>query len=38
VVPLGDGDWLLVTFDGTPVGGPLTGYGTHGDLVVMRAR
>lgn len=37
VVPLPDGGWLLVTFDGTPLGGPLTGYGTHGDLVVMRA-
>jgi hypothetical protein len=36
VVRLDDGGWLLVTFDGTPVGGPLTGYGTHGDLVVMR--
>ncbi|WP_319804153.1 hypothetical protein [Nocardioides dongkuii] len=32
------GGRLLVTFDGTPYGGPLTGYGTHGDLVVMRAR
>jgi hypothetical protein len=38
VVRLDDGGWLLVTFDGTPVGGPLTGYGTHGDLVVMRTR
>lgn len=26
---------LLVTFDGTPAGGDLLGYGTHGDLVVM---
>lgn len=31
-----DGGWLMVTFDGTPAGGPLTGYGTHGDVVVMR--
>ena len=26
---------LMVTFDGTPTGGELLGYGTHGDLVVM---
>lgn len=30
--------WLLVTFDGTPSGGALLGYGTHGDVVVMRER
>jgi hypothetical protein len=34
----GQGDWLMVTFDGTPYGGPLPGYGTHGDIVVMRAQ
>ncbi|MBS4752792.1 hypothetical protein KG112_08240 [Nocardioides sp. zg-ZUI104] len=28
--------WSLLTFDGTPSGGRLAGYGTHGDLVVMR--
>ncbi len=28
--------WLLIAFDGTPYGGPLTGYGTHGDVVVLR--
>ncbi len=28
--------WRLVTFDGTPSGGALTGYGTHGDLLVLR--
>lgn len=28
--------WRLVTFDGTPSGGALAGYGTHGDVVVMR--
>lgn len=28
--------WRLVTFDGTPSGGALAGYGTHGDLIVMR--
>ncbi|TWG91412.1 hypothetical protein L615_008000000100 [Nocardioides sp. J9] len=30
--------WRLVTFNGRPLGGPLAGYGTHGDLVVMRER
>lgn len=29
--------WSLITFDGTPCGGRLAGYGTHGDVVVMRA-
>jgi hypothetical protein len=38
VVDLGGGDWLMVTFDATPYGGPLPGYGTHGDVVVMEAR
>lgn len=28
--------WRLVTFDGTPSGGALVGYGTHGDLLVLR--
>ena len=33
-----EGDrWWLVTFDGTPYGGRLPGYGTHGDLVVARS-
>ncbi|MFC7501276.1 hypothetical protein, partial [Nocardioides sp. GCM10030258] len=32
-----DDGWSLVTFDGTPAGGRLAGYGTHGDVVVMRA-
>jgi len=32
-----DGGWLMVTFDGRPAGGRLLGYGTHGDLVVMRS-
>jgi len=27
--------WAMVTFDGTPTGGGLLGYGTHGDLVVL---
>ncbi len=30
--------WWMVTFDGTRHGGPLPGYGTHGDVVVMRGR
>lgn len=40
LVPLADaegGGWLAVTFDGTRAGGRLAGYGTHGDVVVMRA-
>ena len=35
VVPHGRG-WLLVTFDGTPYGGRLVGYGSHGDVVIAR--
>ena len=31
-----DGTWVMVTFDGTPSGGELLGYGSHGDLVVAR--
>lgn len=27
---------LLIGFDSTPAGGPLLGYGTHGDLVLQR--
>lgn len=37
----GDGDagpWWIVTFDGTRYGGPLPGYGTHGDVVLLRGR
>lgn len=37
VVALGDGSWLLVTFNGRRAGGELAGYGTHGDLVVMHS-
>ncbi len=33
-----DGSWLMVTFDGRTVGDKLLGYGTHGDLVVMRSQ
>ncbi|WP_206515939.1 hypothetical protein [Nocardioides pantholopis] len=32
-----DGAWLMVGFDATPAAGPLPGYGTHGDVVVLRA-
>lgn len=28
--------WLVVTFDGTPYGGRVCGYGTHGDVVFLR--
>ncbi|TCJ22890.1 hypothetical protein [Nocardioides jejuensis] len=27
--------WSMITFDGTPYGGRLPGYGTHGDVVVL---
>jgi hypothetical protein len=41
VVPVPDGaggtTWLLITFDGTQFYEPVLGYGTHGDLIVMRA-
>lgn len=30
-----DGRWLMVTFDGTPHGGRVAGYGTHGDVLVF---
>lgn len=32
----GDG-WLMIGFDGTRHGGPLVGYGSHGDVVLARA-
>ncbi len=31
-------EWWLIGFEGTPYGGHLLGYGTHGDIVVQRAR
>ncbi len=37
LAPLPDGDWLLLTFNGRGVGGRVVGYGSHGDLVVLRA-
>lgn len=39
VPPAREGDpWLMLTFDGTERDPGLLGYGTHGDLVVMRGR
>lgn len=35
VVPLGDGRWRLLTFDGTQYAEPVLGYGGHGDFIVM---
>jgi hypothetical protein len=32
-----DGGWLLVAFNGRGYGGRLTGYGTHGEVVIMRS-
>jgi hypothetical protein len=37
VVDLPEGGHLMVTFDGTPYGMQVLGYGGHGDVVVMRA-
>ncbi len=38
LVPPAEGDeWLLVTFNGRPRGSRLLGYGTHGDLLMLRA-
>ena len=33
----GDG-WLMVGFNGRPYGGSLVGYGSHGDVVLLRTR
>ena len=38
VFDLPDGQRVLVTFDGTQYGKRVLGYGTHGDVIVMRAR
>ncbi len=35
---LSAGDLLLIGFDATPYGGRLVGYGSHGDVVMQRAR
>ncbi len=29
--------WLMIAFNGRPATGPLVGYGTHGDVVIMRS-
>jgi len=31
-----DGSWLMAAFDGTRWGGDVLGYGTHGDVVLLR--
>ena len=36
LIPVGD-EWLHVAFDGTPHGGRLSGYGTHGEVVLSRS-
>ena len=35
LAPLDDG-WLMVGFNGTPYGGKLVGYGSHGAVVIQR--
>jgi len=37
LAPVGEG-WLMIGFDGTPTGGRVLGYGTHGDLVIARSK
>jgi hypothetical protein len=37
IFELPDGQRFLVTFDGTQYGKRVLGYGTHGDVIVMRA-
>ena len=37
LVEVGDGDWLMVAFNGAGYAGPLAGYGTHGDVVLLRS-
>jgi len=38
VVNLPSGDRLMITFDGSPYGKRVLGYGGHGELVIMAAR
>lgn len=38
LVPLDDGTFLLLTFDGTQYAERLLGYGGHGDVLIMRSR
>jgi len=40
IVPVtvgGRTDWRLITFNGTQYAEPVLGYGTHGDVIIMRA-
>jgi len=37
LVPDPAGGWWLITFDGTPYGERVLGYGTHGDVVLMHS-
>ena len=37
LLPLADGGFLLVTFDGTQYAKDLMGYGGHGDVLIMRS-
>ena len=32
-----DDGWLMIAFNGVPYGGPLVGYGSHGQVVWLRA-
>ena len=38
LVPLDDGSFLIVTFDGTQYADQVMGYGGHGDVLIMRSR
>jgi hypothetical protein len=38
VVVGGRTEWWLVAFNGTQYAEPVLGYGTHGDVIIMRAR
>jgi hypothetical protein len=40
VIPIPENDrtaYLLITFDGTPYHDEVLDYGTHGDVIIMRA-
>jgi hypothetical protein len=37
LVPLDDGTFLLVTFDGSQYAKKVMGYGGHGDVLIMRS-
>jgi hypothetical protein len=38
LVPDDSGGYLMVTFDGTQYAEPVLGYGTHGDVVVLKSQ